>query len=133
MLRKALTMLVAGTLIHILCIGSAVSANPKTEKQRAAIEKVKAGILSLGTGPDTHVEVKLRDKTKLSGFISEANEESFVVSDAKTGAKTTVPYPDIAKVSGNNWSTKKTIAITALIVGTLAIIYFAIHGAGKRL
>jgi hypothetical protein len=108
---------------------SLVSAKPRSDKERELIEKVKAGVLSLGVGPETKVEVKLRDKTKVSGFIAEANDESFVISDSKSGARTTVAYADVAKVKGNNWATKKTVVVTAVIVGALAIIYFAFfHG-----
>ena len=75
------------------------------------------------------MEVTLRDKTKLSGFIAAANDETLVVNDSKSGTNRTVSYADVAKVKGNNWSTKKTIVITAVIVGALAIIYFAFfHG-----
>lgn len=129
MIRRTLTVVIACVLIVTLGTVSLVSAKPKGDKQRELTEKVKAGILSLGVGPETKVEVTLRDKTRLSGFISEANEESFVVSDSKSGATTTVAYPQVAKVKGNNWSTKKTITVTAVIVGALAIIYFAFfHG-----
>ena len=48
-------------------------------------EKVKAGIGKLGTGTDARIEVKLRDKTKLKGYVSESVEDSFVIVDEKTG------------------------------------------------
>lgn len=128
MLKEISVRVVAGALILILGVGSTALANSRTDKQREATDKVKAGIKSLGTGPDTHVQVKLRDKTKLSGSISEANDESFIITDGKTGVKTTVAYPDVAQVKGQNWVSKKTIIITAVIVGTLAIIYLSLRG-----
>jgi hypothetical protein len=36
---------------------------------------VKEGIHKLGTGLDARIEVKLRDKTKLKGYVSEAGED----------------------------------------------------------
>ena len=74
-------------------------------------EKVKAGIGKLGTGTDARIEVKLRDKTKLKGYISEAGEDSFVVVDEKTGAASTVAYSQVKQVKGNNLSTAAKIAI----------------------
>jgi hypothetical protein len=119
---------IALALIIVLGTTSLVSASPKSDKERERIEKVKAGILSLGTGPETQLEVSLRDKTKLSGSIVEAGYDSFVIAD-KGGMKTTIAYAQVAKVKGHNWSTRKTIAVTAVIVGALAIIYFAFfHG-----
>jgi hypothetical protein len=128
-MKRILTGAVAGALMLALGTASLISAKPKGDKDREATEKVKAGILSLGVGPEANVEVTLRDKTRLSGFVSEANEGSFVVTDSKSGASTTVAYPQVAKVKGNNWATKKTIVVTAVIVGALAIVYFAFfHG-----
>ena|SRR6266550_4636252 len=129
MSRILLRILLACGLVLSLGVGSLVLAKPKSGKQREMTEKVKAGILSLGVGPEARIEVKLRNKTKLSGFISEADEDSFAITDNKTGAKTIVPYGDIASAKGNNWQTKKTIIVTAVILGALAIIYFAaFHG-----
>lgn len=129
MITRTLTVAIACVLMVTLGTVSLVSAKPRGDKERELTEKVKAGVLSLGVGPETKVEVKLRDKTKVSGSIAEANDESFVVSDNKSGARTTVAYGDVAKVKGNNWATKKTIVVTAVIVGALAIIYFAFfHG-----
>lgn len=120
---------IACALILCLSFVSLAAASPRTDKRRESVEKVRTGILSLGTGPDARVEVTLRDKTKLAGYISAAGDENFVVNDSRSGAERTIPYDDVAKVKGNNWSTKKTITITAVIVGALAIIYFAFfHG-----
>ena len=120
---------IACALILCLSFVSIAAASPRTDRRRESVEKVKTGILSLGVGPAARVEVTLRDKTRLAGFIAVANDDSFVLNDSKSGASRTVAYADVAKVKGNNWSTKKTIAITAIIVGALAIIYFAFfHG-----
>ena len=68
-------------------------------------------MLKLGTGAAAHVEVKLRDKTKLKGYVSEANEDSFVTVDEKTNATSTVAYSQVQQVKGNNLSTAAKIAI----------------------
>ena len=93
MLRKIPTILLAGGLILALGISSLVLANPKADKQRRLTEKVKVEILNLGTRPEARVQVKLRDKTKLPGFIGEANDESFVVTDNRSAATRRVAYP----------------------------------------
>jgi len=109
-----------------------ISANTTLEEQARFAEKVKTGILKLGVGPDARVAVKLRDNTKLSGYISEVNESSFVVTNTKTGVSTVVAYPDVKQVKGNNLSTGQKFAVAAVIVAALAIIYFAVF-AGKHL
>ena len=74
------------------------------------------------------MEVKLRDKTKLKGYISGASAETFSVTDLKTGATATVAYPDVTRVRGHNLSTGATIAIAAgVAVGvTLLVIWLII-------
>ena len=132
MLRRALSTFIAGLLVLTFGVSSAVFANPDPDKERQAHEKIKAGIESLGVGSEVEIQLTLRNKTKVSGYLSEVHDEFVVIGDRATGTMTRVAYPDIAKVKGQNWSTKKTIAITAVIVGALAIIYFAAF-QGKHL
>ncbi|HXG65131.1 MAG TPA: hypothetical protein VNO70_08480 [Blastocatellia bacterium] len=75
----------------------------------------------LGIGQDARIEIKLRDKTKLAGYISETGEEHFTITDDKTGVATVVAYHQVKQVKGNNLSTGAKIAIGA------AIVLFAIY------
>jgi len=75
------------------------------------LEKVKVGILKLGTGAEARIAVKLRDKTTVKGYISEASDESFVVVDEKTGTTSRVTYSQVRQVKGNNLSKAVEIAI----------------------
>jgi hypothetical protein len=67
------------------------------EKEVRFAQKVKTELAKLGSGPNARVELKLRDKTKLRGYISEVGDESFVVVDDKTGSAETVTYPQVNK------------------------------------
>lgn len=93
----------------------ALAASPKVEKEAARVEKVKAGIAKLGVGEKSLVTVKLRDKSRVSGHISAIHDESFVVADAKTGAATEIPYPNVTQVKGHNLTTGAKITIGVLI------------------
>lgn len=110
MFKKVLSVALVGFLFGVSGLGP-VYASSKEEKATRLEEKVKAGISKLGTGSDARVEVKLRDKTKLKGYVSEAGEDNFVVVDEKTGASSTVPYVQVKQVKGNNLSTAAEIAI----------------------
>jgi hypothetical protein len=92
------------------------------EKQSERAAKVKQSVLKLGVGRDARIAVRLRDKTRLVGFISEAGESSFVVTDVKTGAATVVAYPDVIQAKGNNLSTGAKIAIGAAIVAAIILL-----------
>ncbi|HXG67704.1 MAG TPA: hypothetical protein VNO70_21560 [Blastocatellia bacterium] len=85
---------------------------------------MRTGIYKLGVGKDARVEVKLRDKAMLTGYVSAAGEDSFVVTDPETGAAITVAYPDVAQVKGNNLSKGAKIAIGVGIAAAVLIAVF---------
>lgn len=112
MLKKILSLALAGFLMEVASVQPVAAVTlTKAEKEAQFVEKVKAGITQLGTGTEARVEVKLRDKTKLKGYISEASAEQFTVVDAKTGMATIVAYPQVKQVKGNNLSKGAKIAI----------------------
>jgi hypothetical protein len=124
MFKKILTIAIAGLLIQAICVQPA-SAASKAEKQAQRTEKVKSGILTLGVGTDARVAIKLRDDVKLAGYISEATEASFVVTDFKTRAATTVAYGDVSQVKGHHLGTGAKIAIGIGIgVGATLLVLF---------
>lgn len=123
--QKHISLALVGCLLLMLGNTPVAAATTKEEKAAAHAAKVKTEIGKLGTGPDAQIRVKLRDKTKLSGYISQANADSFVITDSKTGAATEVPYPNVTQAKGKNLSTGATIAIAAgIAVGvTLLVLY----------
>jgi len=85
----------------------------------------KTNIAKLGSGTDAKVQVKLKDGTKLKGYVSQINENSFVVMNEKTGIPTEVPYPNAKQVKGNNLSTGVIIAIgIGIAVAIILLIGF---------
>lgn len=128
MFRKSLSVALCGAMIMMLAAAPPATAKSKAEKDAQFTSKVKAGIAKIGVGSDARVEIKLRDKTKLKGYISEATAETFSVTDLKTGAITTVGYPAVTQVKGNNLSTGATIAIAVgIAVGvTLLVIWLLV-------
>src|SRR5262245_50552294 len=123
MLKRIIATAIAVMLIQTVCLLKA-SASTKEEKQAQRAEKVRSAILKLGVGPDARVALKLRDNAKLAGYISSANDDSFVVS-LKTGNSATVAYNDVTQVKGNNLGTGASIAIgIAIGVGATLLILF---------
>jgi len=102
-------------------------ADSKEEKQALFAEKVKASVLKLGTGETAQVKVQLRDKTKLEGYISAADEDGFTVTNSKTGVATSVVYPQVKSVKGNNLSTGAKIAIGIGIAAVILVLIFKDH------
>ena len=110
MFKKVLSLLLVGFLLTVAGLRLAY-AGSKEEKATRFAEKVKEGISKLGTGAEARIEVKLRDKTKLKGYVSEAGEDSFVIVDEKTNAISRVPYSQVKQVKGHNLSTAAEIAL----------------------
>ncbi len=96
-------------------------ARSNEEKDARIAAKVKEGVSKLGVGKEAQVEVKLRNKTKLKGYISEAGEDSFVVINAKTGESSTVIYPSVKQIKGNNHSLGVQIAIGVAITAAILV------------
>ena len=118
MLKKSIVLI----LVSLLVTAPSTWAKSKAEKDA---EKIRTAILQLGTGPDARVSLKLRDKTKVGGYIQAANADSVVVVDTNTGATTNVPYPSVTQVKGNNLSTGAKVAIVlGITAAVLAILLF---------
>jgi hypothetical protein len=98
-------------------------AGGSAEKEARFAQKVHSEISKVGTGPNARIELRLRDKTTLKGYVSEVGAESFVVVDDKTGSATTVTYPQVKQVRGNNLATGWKIAIgIGIFIGVMLIL-----------
>ncbi|MDX2034531.1 MAG: hypothetical protein SF339_27905 [Blastocatellia bacterium] len=127
MLKTGLSFALMGALIFTLTLTPPAYAETKAEKEAAFVAKVKADIAKIGIGRDARIAVKLRDKTKLSGYVSQVGDESFVITDLKTGASTEVPYPNVTQARGKNLSTGAIIAISVgVAVGVTILVLYLI-------
>ncbi len=126
MLKKLMSV----ALVTAICASSILvsAAVPSNDDEKQA-EKTRVEIRKLGTGPDAQVELELRDKTKVKGYVSEANENDFVVVDPNTKTSTTVAYPQVRKAKGNNLSGGVKIALTLAVV---AVVTFLSYKYGRR-
>lgn len=118
---RKISAVVVAVILNLMC-SSAALAGSSPEKEVRFAQKVKTEIARLGIGPNARVELKLRDKTKLKGYVSEVSDESFAVVDEKTGSATTVTYPQVRQVKGNNLATGYKIVIGVAILFAVALI-----------
>lgn len=125
MCRKILCLLLISS-IAILTSGRTALAASVNAKEAALTEKVKAAIAKLGTGPSARVEITLHDKSKLKGYIKEADDEHFVLVH-ETGAASDVAYPQVKKVKGNNLSTGAKVAIGVGVGFVILLLIFKDH------
>jgi hypothetical protein len=125
MIKKVLAMAILSLLIHTAASVRPALATSKPDKQSRLTQKVRLAVAKLGVGKDAVIEVRLHDKSKLTGFVSEAGDNHFIVTDEKTGSSNTVAYADVTKVRGHNLSTGAKIGI-GIAIGfalTAAIVF----------
>lgn len=129
MLKKVLSLsLVAWLFGFAALVPAEARVDPSEGPRFAAL--VRESIGRLGTGPGARVEVRLKDKTRLKGYVAEASEAGFSVVDEKTGAATRVAYPQVQKVKGHNLSTGAKVAIALGAVVTVLVIWLIMENYG---
>jgi hypothetical protein len=104
------------SVILVASVTSFVGPSPASaggSKKEPFAEKVKAGVNKLGTGPETHVEITLRDHTKVKGYISQVRDNDFTVTEDKAGKRVDIPYSEVKDIKGRNSTTQAKVALSA--------------------
>lgn len=116
MFKKTFALLISGLMLAML-FGFQPAQAQSGRDADAARARVKVD--QVGVGSNARVEVKLLDGTKLKGYISDREQDSFTVTDRKTGASSVVRYAEVSEVkkSGGGLSTKNWIIIGSAIAG----------------
>jgi hypothetical protein len=114
-----------------LSVRSTAAQTAKDTETNQAFIKVQ----KIGVGRDSRVEVKLLDSTKVKGYVSKIEADSFNVTDLKSGATQTVPYAQVTQVkklsgglSTRTWAIIGGAAVAAIIVGVTVIKPVACDG-----
>ena len=119
MFRKYISLALVGLLLNLTFYSTAMA---NTEKEAKFAEKVKANIAKLGTGKDAKVEIKLKDGTKLKGYVSEVKDSGFVLTNENTGISNEIPYLQVKQVKGGNSKTGQRLFAIVLVVGLLVVL-----------
>lgn len=132
MFKRILSVALVAALLSVAGPVSvrAAGSKSKAEKEAVFVKKLKEGVAKVGTGTEARIEVKLKDKTKLKGYVSEVGDEGFSVVDSKTGTSTHVAYPQVQKVKGHNLSTGAKVAIGLGAVVAVLVIWLIMENYG---
>jgi sRNA-binding regulator protein Hfq len=107
--------------------GMTFAAGNKTAEQ---MQKIKEGISKRIKEKKNRVKLKLRNGSEVKGRLDHAGEDSFTVTDEKTGQQLALAYSDVDEVKGRGLSKGMKIGIitVAAVTATVAIIVLvAIH------
>ncbi len=116
MFNKTISFLLITLLINCACLqlAAATGGEKGNTRKEAKIRKrgaeIKEGVMKLGVSTDSRVKVKLRDKTKISGYISSIEDDNFTVVD-KSGQTHVIEYEKAKQIKGNNLHAGVWIAI----------------------
>jgi hypothetical protein len=124
MLKTHVSLLVAVMLLLATTSHPAVASQSGGQggSQAPTVEAVKSKIARLGIGAKAKATIRLKNGTKVKGYVAQADDEDFVIRDRKTDAPTTIRYADVLKVEDNKGhSTARNIAI-GVAVGVGAVL-----------
>ena len=121
------------SLMLVALLAQGFNATPifaaQVNNDAEALEKVRLKVAKLGLGDKARATVRMKDGTKIKGFVTQAGANDFTLRDRKTGEPTLILYRDVLKVEDNRGhSTLKNILIGAGIgagafVAVMAIIF----------
>ena len=89
--------------------------------------KAKAEVLKRLNKKETRVKVKLRNGSEMKGRITQSSENSFTLTNEKTGNGSDIAYADVLNVEGRGMSKKKKMFIA---IGAGAAIFAAAFAYG---
>jgi hypothetical protein len=120
MLKTSVSLVIAAVVLIATVSPSAIVAHNRT--QTPSLEEVKSKVARLGVGAKAKATIRLKNGTKVKGYIAQAGEDDFVMRHRKTDAPTTIRYEDVLKVEDNKGhSTARNIGI-GVAVGVGAVL-----------
>ena len=84
--------------------------------------KTKTEVVDRLNKKETRVKVKLRNGSEMKGRITQSGENSFTLTDEKTGSHSDIAYVDVTRVEGRGMSKKKKMFIA---IGAGAAVFAA--------
>jgi hypothetical protein len=126
MFKKALVLGLCVAFLNF-CFSTPAFAQAKQDEDVKLAAEVKSKLQKLGEGKKARVQVKLKNGTKLKGYVSQVKEDSFLLTGDSAATPVEVPYLQIEKVKRSHRNT----AWTWIGIGTLAASIAVIVVAGK--
>ena len=125
---KMSVLLLIVTLL-LLVVAPEPAAAFQSGSQVPTVEGVKGKVARLGTGAKAKATIRLKNGTKVKGYVAQAGDEEFVMADRKTDAQTRIRYEDVLKVEENRGhSTARNVGlgVAAGVGAVLAVIFITI-------
>ena len=105
MLKKWLSGLLIGLLVFAADL-QIVRAQSDAELERNRVERIKTNVYRLENSGQTKIVVRLKSGAKLKGYLTKITDDTFDVTNYKSGQTTAVAYRDVAQVKPQGGSSK---------------------------
>ena len=128
MFKKCILLFFIGLLTfaaNLQTISAQSNADDSIERNKVA--KIKNDIQQR-EAKGMRIIVKLKDGTKLEGYITQIIEDSFDITNYKTQQTTTVPYRDVAQVKKHGMSKAAKVAIGVGVGAAIVVLALTLPG-----
>ena len=117
-MKRTLTILFLALAIVLTSFGPVARAQSGLNTETRA----KAEVVERLNKKETRVKVKLRNGSEMKGRITQSGDNSFTLTDEKTGSHSDIAYADVVNLEGRGMSKKKK---TFIAIGAGAAIFAA--------
>lgn len=118
-MKRTLTTLFLAYALVLSTLGPAARAQSSLKRET----KAKAEVVDRLNKKETRVKVKLRNGSEVKGRITQSSDNSFTLTDEKTGNRSDIAYADVVNVEGRGMSKKKK---TFIAIGAGAAVFAAL-------
>ncbi|HYV13409.1 MAG TPA: hypothetical protein VE980_21070 [Pyrinomonadaceae bacterium] len=118
-MKRTLTTLFVAYAVVLSTLGPAARAQSSLNTET----KAKAEVVDRLNKKETRVKVKLRNGSEVKGRITQSSDNSFTLTDEKTGSRSDIAYADVVNVEGRGMSKKKK---TFIAIGAGAAVFAAL-------
>ncbi len=125
MMKKIISILLLAVTFNTAVIQGSFAQSSSDRDVQEHAEKIEKAIRKLRSGTDSKVTVNLWNKSKVKGYVSDIDDDSFTVVE-KNGNSSTIKFTEAKKVKGKNLPAGVWIAIGAgagMLVFAVAILY----------
>ena len=123
-MKRTPTTLFLAYAIVLTTFGPAARAQSTLNTETRA----KAEVVDRLNKKETRVKVKLRSGSEVKGRITQTGDNSFTLTDEKTGSRSDIAYTDVLNVEGRGMSKKKKafIAVGVGVAVFAALVAYAV-------
>lgn len=130
MLKRLLSIFLVFLSVNIICDAQRPAGTTPTDIEKET-DKVISNVYKIGLNTGTLMKVVLRDGTELTGYINEANQESFVLVN-DTGGAITLTYERVKLVKKYTSKRRKIGSIIGYAGFAAIIVAWTVGYAVKK-